>query len=102
MEDEPYIYQMTCNGMTISLFAWDEDPSKLAIHFLDDGHYDEEGECIIEELDFIVTFDREAGRQLADTINRFFDGNFAPTINGINILDYAKSLLKKPGQDESL
>lgn len=95
---EDYIYQMTCNGMTISLFAYDEDPSKLAIHFLEDDVEDEEGETW-EGLDFLITFDREAGRQLADLINRFFDGNFAPTINGINILDYAKSLLKKPESD---
>ncbi len=96
---EDYIYQLECNGMTISLYAWEEDPSKLAIHFLDEGVMDEEGEYIVDDTDLLVTFDREAGRQLADIITRFFDGNFAPSINGVNIIEYAKSLLKKPGQE---
>lgn len=95
-QDESYIYELSDGSMTISLFAWEEDPSKLAILFQTDELTDEDGEEVDEEIDFMITLDREGARQLTEIINRFFDGNFEPRINGINIVEYAQSLLKKP------
>ncbi len=95
-QDEGYIYELSDGSMTISLFAWEEDPSKLAILFQTDEVLNEDDEPVEEEIDFMITLDREAGRQLVDIINRFFDGNFEPLMNGVNIIDYANSLLKKP------
>lgn len=96
------MYEIPCGHMTITMFAWEEDESKLALHFHADELYDEETEEVIcEETDMIITFDREAGRQLCDVITKFFDGNWGPPeLNGVNLIEYAKSLLKKPGQDD--
>lgn len=98
-QDEGYIYELSDGSMSISLFAWEEDPTKLAILFQTDEVLDEDDEPTGEEIDFMITLDREGARQLVDIINRFFDGNFEPTMNGINIIEYANSLLKKPKSD---